>query len=59
MALVQTGLLDKDGALELLEKAFREHSPYIGIWLTTEPRLEFLRSDRRFGELVARTGFLD
>ena len=59
MALVQTGLFDKDGALESLEKAFREHSPYIGIWLTTEPRLEFLRSDRRFGELIARTGFLD
>jgi pentatricopeptide repeat protein len=55
MALVRTGFFDKDAAFEALEKAFHERSPYLGLWLTTEPRLEFLRSDRRFVDLVART----
>ena len=55
MALVRTGLLDKDAAFECLEHAYHERSPYLGLWLTTEPRLEFLRSDDRFRNLVART----
>jgi tetratricopeptide (TPR) repeat protein len=59
MALVQTGLLDKDAAFESLENAYHERSPHLGLWLSTEPRLEFLRSDPRFSKLMARTGFLD
>ena len=58
VALIRTGLVDKDAAFEMLENAYRERSPLLGIWLTTEPRLEILRSDPRFSELIARTGFL-
>jgi hypothetical protein len=58
IALIRAGLLDKDAAFEMLENAYRERSPLLGIWLTTEPRLEILRSDPRFSELIARTGFL-
>ena len=59
MALARTGLFDKDAAFQSLENAYHERSPHLGIWLTTEPRLEFLRSDPRFLDLAARTGLLD
>jgi tetratricopeptide (TPR) repeat protein len=55
IALVQTGLFDRGAAFESLESAYYERSPHIGLWLTTEPRLEILRSDPRYSELVART----
>lgn len=58
MALIRSGLLDRDAAIELLEESYQERSPLLGIWLTTEPRLEFLHSDPRFSDLVARTRFL-
>jgi len=59
MALVRASLFEKDAAFESLKKAHHEQSPYVGLWLTTEPRLKFLRSDRRFAEIVAQAGFLD
>ena len=59
IALIHTGLFEADAALGKLEEAYLEHSPLIGLWLTTEPRLEFLRSERRFIELIGRTGFIE
>ena len=58
IALVSASLFDKNAAFESLERAYHERSPYLGLWLTTEPRLQFLRSDRRFSDLVDRTRLL-
>ena len=46
---------DKDHAIEWLEKAYREHSPDL-VGLKTEPRLDPVRSDARFADLVRRVG---
>ena len=55
-ALVYAGLQEDNQAFDWLEKAFKEHSPYL-VFLQTEPRLDSLRSDRRFSELMLRVGF--
>ena len=48
---------DKDHAFEWLNTAYQERD----IWLTslpTEPRIDSLRSDPRYAELVRKIGFL-
>lgn len=55
LALVHAGLRQNDKAFGWLEKAYEERSgwmPYLGI----EPRLDNLRSDPRFVDLVKRVG---
>jgi tetratricopeptide (TPR) repeat protein len=46
---------DTEHAFEWLEKAYKEHSPDL-VGLKTEPRLDQLRSDPRFADLVGRVG---
>lgn len=46
---------DTDHVFEWLEKAYREHSPDL-VGLKTEPRLDQVRSDPRFADLVRRVG---
>jgi len=53
IALIHTGLGEKDSAFEWLENAYRERSDLL-IYLKVDPRLDSLRSDARFAELVRR-----
>ena len=46
---------DQEQALHWLEAAYKGHSPYLAN-LQIEPRLDSLRSDPRFQQLVARVG---
>jgi serine/threonine protein kinase/tetratricopeptide (TPR) repeat protein len=55
MALIYTGLGEKDQAFEWLEKAYEERSVNL-IWLNVEPIFDPLRSDPRFANLVQRIG---
>jgi hypothetical protein len=47
---------DKEKALQWLEKAFEERSSFL-IYSRWEPRLDPLRSDPRFQDLLRRIGF--
>jgi tetratricopeptide (TPR) repeat protein len=47
---------DKNRAFEFLEKGYRERSPDIPYFLKTDLRLDLLRADPRFLELVRRVG---
>jgi serine/threonine protein kinase/tetratricopeptide (TPR) repeat protein len=55
VALVYTGLGERDKAFGWLDKASEEHSFNL-IYLKTEPRFDPLRSDPRFAELLRRVG---
>jgi len=55
IALVYTGLGEKDQAFEWLEKAYEERHPYL-ILIKVEPVFDGLRSDPRFADLVRRVG---
>jgi TolB-like protein/tetratricopeptide (TPR) repeat protein len=56
IALVYVGLGERDHALEWLERAYAERSPQLVV-LKVEPRLDGIRSDPRFGALMAKMGF--
>jgi TolB-like protein/Flp pilus assembly protein TadD len=53
MALIHVALGEKDQAFALLEKAYEDRFPWL-IHLKVEPRLDPLRSDPRFEDLVRR-----
>ncbi|MFL5506320.1 MAG: TPR end-of-group domain-containing protein, partial [Gemmatimonadales bacterium] len=53
MALVHTGLGDKERAFHWLERAFEERSHWL-VWLRLDPRWDRLRDDPRFAPLVTR-----
>ena len=55
LAMVYTGLGDKDEAFEWLEKAYESRSLWL-IFLNVHPMFEELRSDSRFKSLVRRMG---
>ena len=55
LAVVYAGLDDKDKAFAWLQKAFADHSVFLG-FLKLEPMLEPLRSDARWNELERRVG---
>jgi TolB-like protein/DNA-binding winged helix-turn-helix (wHTH) protein len=46
---------DLEAALKWLEAAYSEHSPYL-VFLHIEPRMDPLRADRRFQDLLQRIG---
>ena len=52
LSRVATGQFDK--AFVYLNTAVDEHDPWL-VWLRTEPKLDVIRSDDRYAELVART----
>jgi tetratricopeptide (TPR) repeat protein len=54
-ALIYAGLGDQDKAVYWLDGAFREHSTWM-LHLKVDPRLDLLRSDPRFQELLRRVG---
>src|SRR5438552_5402639 len=56
MAVIYTCLGDKEQAFRWLEKAYEERSSFL-VYSLWEPRLDPLRSDPRFQELLHRIGF--
>ena len=54
IAVVYAGLGDKDRAFEWFEKAFAERSMHS--WIYPDPRLDAIRSDPRFKDLMRRMG---
>jgi hypothetical protein len=55
IALIYVGLGDTSRAFEWLERAYLERSDLL-VYLKVDPRLDPIRSDRRFKDLVARVG---
>jgi TolB-like protein/DNA-binding winged helix-turn-helix (wHTH) protein len=55
LALIYVGLDQNDQAFERLDNAFREHSDQL-IYLKVDPRLDPIRSDPRFKDLVRLVG---
>jgi serine/threonine-protein kinase len=54
-AVIYAGLDEPDAAVDWLQRAYDEHASWIS-YLNVEPRLDRLRSDPRFAELVRRVG---
>jgi TolB-like protein/Tfp pilus assembly protein PilF/class 3 adenylate cyclase len=52
-AIVHAGLGNADQAIEQLEKAFEDKSESV-VWLDADPRLDCLRSDQRFNNLLSQ-----
>ena len=57
IATVYSGLGRKDKALEYLEKAYQERSPDLAYFLRADLRLDSLRMDPRFRDLMRRMSF--
>ena len=55
VAAIYTGLGDKDDAFKWLEKAFEERDVWL-MNLKVDPVFSRLRTDKRFGDLLARAG---
>jgi TolB-like protein/Tfp pilus assembly protein PilF len=56
IATIYAGLGDQEKAFDFLEKAYQERSPDIPYFLKADLRLDPLRSDPRFLDLVHRVG---
>jgi TolB-like protein/Tfp pilus assembly protein PilF len=55
LALVQLAFGDKDAAIRSLEKSYQDHAPFDSVdlgWILIDHRLDELRSDERFKQLV-------
>ena len=57
LASIHAGLGEKNTAIELLEKAYRERDMGIMWFVKTDPRIDNLRSDPRFQALMGRFDF--
>jgi len=57
IALIYTGFGDKDEAFEWLQKSYDEHDPYLVFLIKIEPRLDSLRDDPRFADLMQRMNY--
>lgn len=55
LAMIHAGLDERDSAIEWLEKAYEDRSGWI-VWLAIDPRLDCLRRDPRFENLLHRAG---
>jgi TolB-like protein/DNA-binding winged helix-turn-helix (wHTH) protein/tetratricopeptide (TPR) repeat protein len=55
IARIHVGLGDRDRAFEWLERALAEHAPKL-VLLRVDPRVDSLRSDPRFADLLRRAG---
>jgi len=55
MAILHLGLGNNDTAFEYLNKAVEERDAWL-FWLKTDPRLDGVRADKRFHDLLLRTG---
>ena len=56
IATIYAGLGEKEQALNSLERAYQERDIFMGVRLSTDPKLDSLRSDRRFQNLLQRVG---
>jgi len=57
IAAVYAGLGTKDKAFEYLEKAYQERSSDLSYFLRADLRIDSLRSDPRFQDLLSRINF--
>jgi TolB-like protein/DNA-binding winged helix-turn-helix (wHTH) protein/Flp pilus assembly protein TadD len=57
IAVIWSGLGDKDRAFEFLERSYEEKSSDLAYFLRADLRLDSLRGDPRFGELITRMSF--
>jgi hypothetical protein len=55
IGLIYIGLGDKEQAFQWLETSFRDRSDLL-VYLNVDPRLDPIRSDPRFADLVRRVG---
>jgi hypothetical protein len=55
VALVHAGLGEKDQALAWLHRALQDRSHWL-VWVTLDPRLDALRSDPWYGDLLQNIG---
>ena len=55
LAYIQMALGDREGALQLLERAADDRDPDL-LWLAVDPRADPLRKEARFQALLARLG---
>jgi len=55
MALIHAGLGETSEALAWLERALEDRSHWL-VWLTLDPRLQSLRADSRYGDLLSSVG---
>jgi tetratricopeptide (TPR) repeat protein len=53
---IYAGLNQKDDAFTWLEKAYQERSWWL-CWIKMDPKMDSLRSDARFNDLMSRVGF--
>jgi len=56
IATIYAGLGEKDRAFEFLEKAYRERSSDISYFIKADLRIDNLRSDPRYADLLRRMG---
>ena len=57
IASIYVALGNKDEAMRLLEKSYEDHAPFDSAdlgWILVDHRLDSLRSDSRFKNLIAR-----
>jgi eukaryotic-like serine/threonine-protein kinase len=54
IAAIHAGLDEREQALEWLQKACDEKSPFVSMFLKVDPKFDSLRSDPRFGDLLRR-----
>jgi serine/threonine-protein kinase len=55
IALVYSGLRDKDGTFRLLERGLEQRADYM-VFLKVDPRFDWLHADSRFSSLLDRVG---
>ncbi|MFI5111808.1 MAG: protein kinase [Terriglobales bacterium] len=56
IAAIYAGLGEKDQAFAWLDRAYADRSGFLAFYFTTDTRLDNLRSDPRFAELLRRVG---
>ena len=56
VAVIYAGLGEKDQAFAWLDRAYKDRSYYLAVYLPTDARLDSLRSDPRFVDLKRRVG---
>ena len=56
IAIIYAGLGDKDQAFAWLDRAYAERSYILAVYLPTDARLDHLRGDPRFDNLMRRVG---